>query len=156
VIKCSVCGKELEVRCSDSPEPFTAYDPMIGIEAYGAYSSEKEVLHEFELDGFRVLHLQFANWHEHLVMLPKEGEDGNIIIHDICREQFEEIEKAREEYYKFCEECCSDLDCELAKIGGSELCPGCDCESILDDFCEDWDEWDEEDDEWFEEDEDYY
>jgi len=153
MIKCPVCGKELEVRCSDSPEPFTAYDPMIGIEAYGAYSAEKEVLHEFELDGFRVLHLQFANGHEHLVMLPK----SDSTIHGICREQFEEIEKAREEYYKFCEECCWKLDCELAKIGGSELCPGCDCESILDDFCEAWDEeWDEDYEWWDEEYEDDY
>jgi len=151
LLRCPVCGRELEVKCSDSPEPFTAYDPMVGLEAYGAYSAEKEVLHEFEHEGFRVLHLLFGTGDEHLVMLPRKGEDGSIVIHNICREQLEEVEKAREEYYEFCEKCCWDLGCELARAGGSELCPGCDCETILEDLCEEeWDEWGEdEDDEWW-------
>jgi len=144
MFKCHICGKELEVRCSDSPEPFTAYDPWVGIEAYGPLPVGKQVLHEFEHEGFKVLHLLFETGNEHLVMLPKE--DG--AVHDICRKEFEEFEKAREEYYKFCEKCCSDLDCELASVGGSELCPGCDCDTILEDFCED--EWDEGDEDGFE------
>jgi len=93
----------------------------------------------------RVLHLRFGTGDEHLVMLPK----GDGTVHSICREQFEELEKEREAYYEFCEECCSDLDCELARVGGSELCPGCDCETLLDDLCEEeWDEEWEDDEEW--------
>jgi len=156
MLKCPVCGKELEVKCSDSPEPFTAYDPWIGLEAYGPYSTEKNVLHEFELEGFRMLHLLFETGNEHLVMLPRE--DGT--THSMCEEEFEAVEKAREEYEKFCEKCCSDLDCELASVGGSELCPGCDCDTILEDFCED--EWDEDEydedeyDEWEDYEDDYW
>ena len=89
-LRCPVCGVELEARCSDSPEPFTAYDPMIGLEAYGAYSVPKEVLHEGYLDGgFRVLHLRFPHTgNEHLVILPKP--DGE--LHPVCKQRFEELE----------------------------------------------------------------
>jgi len=139
-LRCPVCGRELEVRCSDSPEPFTAYDPMVGLEAYGAYSAEKEVLHEFEHEGFRVLHLRFGTDHEHLVMLPR----GDGTVHSICREQFEEVERMREAYLEFCEKCCLET-------GIDELCLGCDCDSVRDDLDldedEDW-EWTEEDEWW--------
>jgi len=144
MLTCSICGKKLKVKCGDHPEPFVAYDPMVGIEAYGPYSVNKQILHEFMYEGFKVLHLLFETGNEHLVMLPKE--DGT--LHSMCEEEFKELEEAREEYDKFCEKCCLDLDCETASIGGSELCPGCDCETILEDFCED--EFDE--DEWVYED----
>lgn len=61
-----------------------------------------------------------------------------------------------DDYMDYCARCCEDLDCELWVWSG-ELCPGCDCDTVLEDLdmCEDegWDygegeDWDEYLDTW--------
>ena len=38
-----------------------------------------------------------------------------------------------EAYMDFCEKCCLELDCEMWVWSG-ELCPGCDCDTIMEDY----------------------
>lgn len=153
MIKCPVCGRELEAYCADSSEPFTAYKPSVGLLAYGPLDVEKQVLHEGSLDGFRVLHLYFpATKNEQLVVLPKPTKKHEEELHPVCKKYFDELNKAEEEYMKFCMNCCLELGCELAMVGGEELCPGCPCDEIMEDICEDeMDEWEEDESEWVEE-----
>jgi len=144
-LKCPVCGRELEVRCADSPELFTAYDPMVGLECYGPYGVPKDVLHVGEYRGFRVVHIVFpGTGNEHLVILPSV--DGDML--PMCRERFKALEESRRAWEEHCIDCCMKY-CGGDEPMGSELCL-CDCYSICEeldlDFGDDEDEWG--DDEW--------
>lgn len=135
MLKCPVCGAEVEVKCSDSPEPFTAYDPFLGLDAYGPASAEKELLHEGSLGGYRALHIRLkGSGGERLVLLPRMNGDG-LDYHPLCEKMIEEHLRALDKYEEHCFDCC------LETGGIDELCL-CDC-SKYDEFIEDYDDVDD-------------
>ena len=63
---CPGCNNEvMDVVECDTDNPFTAYNPMDGLTAWGAYSVQKELLHIER----QTAHIKFADGHERLVIM---------------------------------------------------------------------------------------
>lgn len=71
-MECPICKKQVESYYESSVrEPFSHYHPLIGLEIYGAFSTEKVILCQNE----DYLHFQFVGGEDRLVKLGCDIDD---------------------------------------------------------------------------------
>jgi len=67
--RCPICGKTVKkiFMVYGTLEPFTAIDPLEGLQAYAPYSVEKELLHETKGNP-NIVHIKFLDGEERLII----------------------------------------------------------------------------------------